>query len=435
MRDRLAADVPVQQAADGLGMRPHPQQGSYDHKKKLVIDPTIEWTRQVAEANVLAVDSSGNMLSTGFLFVRNLLRSSALSPGFDTRQTVCSQINLPPSDYKDPKRIAAYAELGVHELTTLPGITAAAAARIIPFTDSNTRRSALRFSGGESVTARFNWNAVTGGYFEALSIPMAAGRTFQPSDTGTPERPVIVSTGFVNRYLNRQTTAAVGRTFAWGDNKTHVYRIIGVASNTKNMTLGEQDGPQIYEYLPNIDEARPRSQFVAKSSIAPALQLKAVNDALRRVEPNAGLETQTMFSSIGFAFLPSQIGAAVLGSMGLLGLLLAMIGLYGVMTYTVALRTPEIGVRMAIGAPKSAIFKLAFSDAGKMVALGTAIGLTVALVATRPLASFLVQGLPPHDPVTFIAVLVVFVITAGLASWGPARRATSIDPMSCLRHD
>lgn len=104
------------------------------------------------------------------------------------------------------------------------------------------------------------------------------------------------------------------------------------------MTLGEQDGPQIYEYLPNIDEARPRSQFVAKSSIAPALQLKAVNDALRRVEPNAGLEIQTMFSSIGFAFLPSQIGAAVLGSMGLLGLLLAMIGLYGVMTYTVALR-------------------------------------------------------------------------------------------------
>lgn len=338
MRDRLAADVPVQQAADGLGMRPHPQQGSYDHKKKLVIDPTIEWTRQVAEANVLAVDSSGNMLSTGFLFVRNLLRSSALSPGFDTRQTVCSQINLPPSDYKDPKRIAAYAELGVRELTTLPGITAAAAARIIPFTDSNTRRSALRFSGGESVTARFNWNAVTGGYFEALSIPMIAGRTFQPSDTSTPERPVIVSTGFVNRYLNRQTTAAVGRTFAWGDNKTHVYRIIGVASNTKNMTLGEQDGPQIYEYLPNIDEARPRSQFVAKSSIAPALQLKAVNDALRRVEPNAGLEIQTMFSSIGFAFLPSQIGAAVLGSMGLLGLLLAMIGLYGVMTYTVALR-------------------------------------------------------------------------------------------------
>ena len=164
-------------------------------------------------------------------------------------------------------------------------------------------------------------------------------------------------------------------------------------------------------------------------------QLKAIDRALRRVEPNAGVETETLFSSIGFAFLPSQISAAVLGSMGLLGLLLAMIGLYGVMAYTVARRTPEIGIRMAIGAPPASILKLILTDAGRMVALGSAIGIVVALSVTRPLAAFLLDGLPVHDPVTFVTVLIVFGGTAALASWGPARRATAIDPMSCLRHD
>ncbi len=90
---------------------------------------------------------------------------------------------------------------------------------------------------------------------------------------------------------------------------------------------------------------------------------------------------------------------------------------------------------MAIGASASSIFKLVFGDAGRLVAIGSVIGIGVALIATRPLASFLVAGLPPHDPVTFIAVLVVFGITAALASWGPARRAIGIDPASCLRHD
>ena len=126
------------------------------------------------------------------------------------------------------------------------------------------------------------------------------------------------------------------------------------------------------------------------------MQLKAVSDALREIEPNAGIETETMFSSIGFAFLPSQIGAAVLGSMGLLGLLLAMIGLYGIMAYSVARRTQEIGVRMAIGASSSSIQKLILADAGRMVAIGSAIGIVIALIATRPLASFLIEGLPPH---------------------------------------
>jgi predicted permease len=375
------------------------------------------------------------VLSTGFLFVRNLLRSSALSPGFDVHHTVLSQVNLPPKNYNDAARIAAYADRGARELAALPGVEAAAAARVIPFTESSQDITDLHFTGVEQpVRAFFHWNAITAGYFDALSIPILAGRAFEPSDTKTPEWPVIVNTTFVREYLHRLPAAAVGQTFLW-EKRPRVYRIIAVAANTKNMTIGEAESPQLYEYLPNIDDFRSRVEFVVKSATPPVSQLKAINDALRQIEPNAGIDTQTLFSSIGFAFLPSQIGAAVLGSMGLLGLLLAMIGLYGVMAYSVARRTAEIGVRMAIGAPASSIKKLVLSDAGRLVGIGSVIGIAIALIATRPLGSLLVEGLPPHDPVTFLAVLVVFAITAAAASWGPARRATAIDPMSCLRHD
>ena len=375
------------------------------------------------------------LLSTGFLFVRNLLRSSALSPGFDVRNTIRSQVSLPAAAFKDPKRVAEYAEQGVQAIAGVPGVTAAAAARLIPFTDANTFGSELRFAGMDrSIKTKFNWNAVTSGYFETLAIPVVAGRAFQTSDSASSDKLVILSTGFVNRYLKCSPVAAVGRTFRWSD-KPSVYRVIGVAANTKNMTIGEVEGPQLYEHLANIDVTRDRLQFVARSAVAPATLLKPIDSALRKVNADAGVETQTVWSSIGFAFLPSQIGAAVLGGIGLLGLLLAMIGLYGVMAYSVARRTPEIGVRMAIGAPASSIFQLILIDAGRMVALGSAIGIGVALVATRPLGLFLIDGLPPHDPVTFVAVLMVFGLTAALASWGPARRATAIDPMSCLRHD
>ena len=360
--------------------------------------------------------------------------------GFEPRphvnHTIRALVMLPPGEYKDIHKIDLYAERGVTALSSLPGVEAAAFARIVPFTDASRYSARIVLEGTNQSTQTFYyWNAVTAGYFDAMSIPVVAGRSFRPADTAAPEHPVIVSTGFVRQYLGVAPMAAVGRTFVYDNQKSKVFRIVGVAANTKNMTIGEKETPQLYEYLPNINDLRDRWQFVIRSATTPALQLNAVNEALRRVEPNAGLETKTMFSSIGFAFVPSQIGAAVLGSMGLLGLLLAMIGLYGVMAYSVERRTQEIGVRMAVGAQGSSIFKLILSDAGRMVAIGSAIGIGVALIATRPLAAFLVEGLPPHDPVTFIAVLGVFAVTAALASWGPARRATAIDPMYCLRHD
>jgi ABC-type antimicrobial peptide transport system permease subunit len=163
--------------------------------------------------------------------------------------------------------------------------------------------------------------------------------------------------------------------------------------------------------------------------------LTAVKQALRRVEPGAAVDVSTLYSSIGLAFLPSQIGAALLGSIGLLGLILAMIGLYGTLVYSVVTRTREIGVRLAIGATRGSISRLVFTDALKLLAAGAAVGLFIAFFVTKPLAMFLVPGVSPSDPWTFSAVLVVFALTGLAACLGPIRRANSVDPLTSLRYE
>ncbi len=174
-------------------------------------------------------------------------------------------------------------------------------------------------------------------------------------------------------------------------------------------------------------------QFVMRSAVPPATQIQAVRRVLREVEPGAGTEAATLASSIGLAFLPSQVGALLLGSIGGLGLLLAGIGLYGVMAYAVERRRPEIGVRMAIGAGHAQIARMVLRDTARLMAIGSVVGLSVAAFVTRPLAMFLVPGLRPTDPLTFAAVLVVLVFTGFAASFGPVRRALSIDPIASLR--
>src|ERR1019366_6323992 len=140
---------------------------------------------------------------------------------------------------------------------------------------------------------------------------------------------------------------------------------------------------------------------------------------LHRLEPMAGVHVDAMYASIGLAFLPSQVGALLMGSTGLLGLLLATVGLYGVMAYSVARRTREIGVRLAIGARRGHIVRMILKEAARVTGAGIAAGLLAALFVTKPLAMFLVPGLKPADPLNFAVVALSILLTALLATWGP----------------
>ena len=239
---------------------------------------------------------------------------------------------------------------------------------------------------------------------------------------------VIVNNEFVRRYLG--TREPIGAAFRWLDDEP-AYLIVGVVRATKNMTIGEDARAQLYEPLAQIKNDRSRIQFVARS----AALLKAVHQALRSAEPAAGLEVETIFSAIGFAFLPSQIGAALMGSIGALGLLLAIIGLYGVLAHAVARRTREIGIRMAVGASSRDVSGMVLREFTRLLLMGISIGLVVALFVTRPLSMFFVPGLSSSAPASFAAVIAVLGFTGLLAALGPVRRALRVDPLQCLRYE
>jgi hypothetical protein len=314
----------------------------------------------------------------------------------------------------------------------LPGIQAAAAARIIPFTDNTSFGSTLTMTDtGQKVHVEFAWNAVSAEYFRAMDIPVVRGRTFL-ADSQEVARPVIVNRAFAERYLADRDP--LGRSFLWGFNKTPSL-IVGIVEGTKTLSIGEDSRPQVYEDLSRIDNDRTRVQFVLRSATPPVTQLRAVHAALRRVNPNAGLQVETLYSSLGLAFLPSQVGAVLLGGIGVLGLMLATIGLYGVMVYSVSRRTREIGVRLALGADRRDIAFMVLSSAARLMLIGSAAGLLCAVFLVKPLAMFLVPGLRPGDPVTFLAVAGLLAITGLAAAWGPARRAAAVDPMTSLRYE
>jgi predicted permease len=386
--------------------------------------------RRVLVAAQIAI--SVIVLTTGFLFLRNLLHSAALSPGFDVTHTIRANVNLPPSGYTDARKKAAYIDQVVASLAALPGIESVAAARILPFNGGTRFMISLKFPDGNQQTrVFFFWNAVTPEFFRAMSIPIVQGRTFSAADRG--EHVAMVNSVFVSRYLGGRQP--LGTVFLWGRDGKTPYRIVGVAAGTKTLTIGEDPQPQLYEPLAQIDNDRQEIEFVLRSAIPPGQQLEAIRRTLHGIEPMAGSQVETMYGSIGLAFLPSQVGALLMGSTGILGLLLATIGLYGVMAFSVARRTREIGVRVAIGASRRDIARLVLGDAARVTLAGTAAGLVVAMLVTKPLAMFLVPGLKPADPLNFAVVALAMLVTGLAAAWGPMLRAFNIDPNTALRDE
>jgi len=266
-----------------------------------------------------------------------------------------------------------------------------------------------------------------------MGIPILAGREFVASDRkGSPEVAIL------NENLGRRLFGdrnPVGHTVRYpAPHMSDPITVVGVAANSKHFTLGEEKPLAMYS---------PYSQG-AGGNLAPHLLVRSsrpeglVREIARRLgalDPSAAIEVKPMRKALGFALLPSRIGAALLGSAALLGLALASIGLYGVLAYSVTRRTPEIGLRMALGADGLAVMSMVLRESGALVGLGVAVGLGIAAVATRPLAMFLVSELSPTDPPTFLGVIGVLSAVAAAATLAPALRAIRVDPMTALRSE
>ncbi|MDB4950697.1 MAG: permease [Gemmatimonadetes bacterium] len=361
------------------------------------------------------------LLSAG-LFQRALHRAVRTDLGFDPRGVLVATFDLGPYGY-DGARGAGLQRQLLERVRGLPGVTAAGYARVVPLMGRMTTDGFVR---GRSL-GQVDFNRVSDGYFAAMRIGLVRGRAFDARDREGAPRVMVVNESAARAWWPGE--AAVGQTFN-EDPKTG-YQVVGVVRDTRFHELDEPSLPQAF--FPTAQAYQPEATLHVRTQGDPEAILPAVRRELAALNPNVPLVGVGPLSrQVGLAFLPQRLGAIVAGSFGIVGLLLAAIGLYGLVGYVVAQRTREMGLRMALGATSGNVLRLVLREAGVLVALGVVLGSAAGLGATRVLASLLF-GVSATDAGTFLIGPAVLATVALLASYLPARRATKLDPMLVLR--
>jgi predicted permease len=371
---------------------------------------------------------------TAAIFVRNLTLAQDLNPGFDTADTFVGLIGFVEGRYDDAGRVD-WLEAASARLRELPGVRAAGYAHGAPLTIHSGMSTGTELSvegRAGPISAHYEDNFVGPGYFEALGIKLMKGRPFGQGDRAGSPVVIVINEEFARRYL--AGLEPIGRRvhLPGADNATYAAEIVGVVVDSKHRSLGEDQRAAIYEVYAQRSRRQRMAHVFVRAEPGVPLSPKALAATIQRLDPSASVEVQRMRESLAFAFLPSRVGAAVLGMLGLLGLVLAMGGLFAVVSYSVSRRTSEIGIRMALGASGPRVVRLVLGDALALTATGVVLGLAAAWFVTRPLAMFLVVG-TSGDPVAFLAAAVVLMLVSAVAAWGPARRAVRIDPVTALR--
>jgi predicted permease len=389
--------------------------------------------RSVLVAGQLAV--SIVLLATGFLFVHNLLRATSMNPGFDVHHTIWAYMRLTPDQYTgaDQTKQMSVARAALEQLRALPGVESAAITRRVPLNDNCHIGTDLRTDiSSAAVRVQYNCNNVGPDYFRTLAIPILSGREFSSTDRKGSQAVVIVNETFARAVFGR--TDPLGHTISTDFKNGKAKLIVGVAKDSKYFTLGEKQRLAVYEPYFASDEPI-NLHFLIRTAGSPAGYAKPITDILGRLDSTAAIETKPMSQALGLALLPSRAGAAMLGAMGILGLMLAAIGLYGVLLYSVSRRTREIGLRMALGATPSDVLRIIGRHSLALVGSGALAGLVLAFFAMQPLALFLVPGLSTLDTTAFLAVIGILSVVALVATLAPATRALRVDPMAALRYE
>jgi predicted permease len=388
------------------------------------------WTlRNVLVIGQLAV--SIVLLCAGLLFVRNLVQASTSSPGFDTEHTVWASMRLVPESYASPQRTLALASAALEGLRALPGVDSVAIVRNVPLNSNMTMGLPVRTDlAPEPIPVTFRYNSVGPGYFHVMQIPILRGREFLPSDHRNAQHVAILNENMARRLFGRLDP--IGHTITW---QGEPELIVGIAKNSKYFTLGEKNMSAYYVPYEQGNVPHDNLDFVIRAAGRTDLLVAPADAVLGRIDSTAAIETKPMSQALVFALLPSRVGAAILGSVGLLGLALAAIGLYGVLLYSVSRRIREIGLRMALGATPRNVLLLVLRQSAALAASGIVIGLALAIFAVRPLAMFLIPEVHPTAPSTFAVVGAVLLAVALAATISPALRALRVDPIKALHYE
>ena len=368
------------------------------------------------------------LLVAAGLFVRTLRTSLATDHGFDPSGVLAVELNLRLSGHDETRGRAFYAEL-LERLEGAPEVESAALASIVPL-GLGWDQTRAQVPGHESPDESgfvVGFNLVTPGYFHTLDMPLLAGRPLAEEDRAGPAV-IVVNQTFARRFWPDGT--AVGRIVRFDGAET---QIVGVVPDGKYQSFSE--APTLYAYAPSARVYRAEMYLHVRGAGELAPTVAAVRRELHRLDPDvAPISVAPLEGVLGSSLLPQRLAAVLIGAFGGLGLILAAVGVFGVLSFRVVQRTQEIGVRVALGARRRDVLALVLRDGLRLLLIGLAVGVTGALLTTRLFAGLL-HGLSPTDPVTFVAVPALLAIVVVLAAYLPARRAARIDPMEALRYE
>ncbi len=400
------------------------EEGSGRHKKSRLRGALV--VGQVAMSLLLLVGAG--------LFLRALQKAGSIDPGFEPEGIAVAGLDLGIHGY-DQAEASEFFDLLQERLRGLPIVESATLASPPPLSLSN-RTAGVNVSGHEPPPGRRSFtignSTVTAGYFRTLGIPLLQGDDFPESLSAEGPAVAIINETMARRFWPDESP--IGRRFYFGAiAEGNALEVIGVAADSKYRTLGE--APSSFIYLPYAQNLRRAMMTLvrARGDVSPLL--RAIRSEVRALDPNLSLALVVPYRQlVGISLLPQRLAAWVTGVTGVIGLLLAAIGLYGVTAFSVSQRTREIGIRMALGATRRDIVRTLLVRGALLTSWGLVIGLGLALALTRFLSAYLF-GVSANDPLALTSVAAVLAVVALLASYIPARRAARVEAMESLRHE
>ncbi len=383
---------------------------------------------QVALSLVLVV-GAGLMLSSFF-------QLETLNPGFDSGRILLVSVDLRNGNYPQARRGTVFEQM-LSRLRALPGVRSASISNMVPisgsFWNDNIQIEGYKSKGKDDTLVYFN--EVSDRFFETMGTALVAGRDFNSHDTPQSQPVAVVNQTMAQRFFAGQNPIGKRYRTEEGNTLTPPVEIVGVVKDAKYGSLREETRPTAY--LATNQNAKPATSAnfeVRTAEGAPTAWISAVKSSIAEVNPDISLRFKSLALQVDESLARERLLATLSGFFGFLALTLAMIGLYGVMSYNVARRQNEIGIRMALGAQHDQVLRMVLREVAVLIAAGLALGSAVSIGSTRLIESFL-YGVKPNDPRTLLVAATILAAVATLAGFLPARRASRLDPMTALRDE
>jgi putative ABC transport system permease protein len=377
------------------------------------------------------------LLAGAGLLIKSFANLRATKPGFEPSNAVTLHLVMPRVKYSDPNQYRQFFAQVMPKFAAIPGVEVAGAAMPMPFS-GNDRGSAFTIAGQPPLPPGSHPVAshltITEDYFRAMKTPLLAGRAFNSHDSQDSMPVAIVNEAFARRFLNGGNAIGQQIILDQADNKTTTLEIVGVVASSRHDTLAVEPLPELY--VPHAQDPSRRMDVVLRTSKA---ELAGLQSAFRSVVHEFDKDIyipklETLEQRVGTTLAQPRFNMMLLGTFAAVAMVLAAIGIYGVIAYGVAQRTKEIGIRMALGAQRSDMLRMVLRQSLTIVGIGLVVGLISALAMTRLMATLL-YGVGANDMSIYAIVLLLLGTAALLASYFPARRAMNVDPLVALRYE